>query len=105
MSNELSNTEKLSEFFEELKRLDIKVVRPCINECYAEFVPKSKKIADFLKNFESSEWLPFYDEHIDVYMFSVSLLVGKLGPIMWFSQKYFQKVHYVLRFRISVILE
>ena len=40
MSNELSNTDKLSEFFEELKRLKIKVQRPCINECFAEFIPK-----------------------------------------------------------------
>ena len=40
MSNELSNTDKLSEFFEELKRLNIKVQRPCINKCFAEFIPK-----------------------------------------------------------------
>ncbi len=40
MSNELSNTDKLSEFFEELKRLQIKVQRPCINECFADFIPK-----------------------------------------------------------------
>ena len=40
MSNELSNTDKLSEFFEELKRLNIKVQRPCINECYSEFIPR-----------------------------------------------------------------
>jgi len=40
MSNELSNTDKLSEFFEELKRLNIKVQRPCINNCYSDFVPK-----------------------------------------------------------------
>ncbi len=39
MSNELSNTDKLSEFHEELKRLEIKVQRPCINNCYAEFIP------------------------------------------------------------------
>ena len=39
MSNEMSNTDKLSEFFEELKRLNIKVQRPCINECYADFLP------------------------------------------------------------------
>ena len=39
MTNELSNTDKLSEFFEELKRLDIKVQRPCINKCFAEFIP------------------------------------------------------------------
>ena len=42
MSNELSNTDKLSEFHEELKRLKIKIQRPCINECFAEFVPKEK---------------------------------------------------------------
>jgi len=41
MSNELSNTDKLSEFFEELKRLKIKVQRPCINECFAEFIPSN----------------------------------------------------------------
>ena len=40
MSNELSNTDKLSEFFEELKRLNIKVQRPCINECFADFIPR-----------------------------------------------------------------
>ena len=40
MSNELSNTDKLSEFFEELKRLEIKVCLPCVNKCFAEFVPQ-----------------------------------------------------------------
>ena len=40
MSNELSNTDKLSEFYEELKRLNIKIERPCINKCFSEFVPK-----------------------------------------------------------------
>jgi len=44
MSNELSNTDKLSEFFEELKRLNIKVQRPCINECYPEFVPRENTL-------------------------------------------------------------
>jgi len=44
MSNELSNTDKLSEFFEELKRLKIKVQRPCINECFAEFMPKQNTL-------------------------------------------------------------
>jgi len=39
MSNELSHTEKLSEFYEELKRLEIKVQKPCINKCFAEFIP------------------------------------------------------------------
>ena len=44
MSNELSNTDKLSEFFEELKRLNIKVQRPCINECYSEFIPQKNTL-------------------------------------------------------------
>ncbi len=44
MSNELSNTEKLSEFFEELKRLNIKIQRPCINECFADFLPKNNTL-------------------------------------------------------------
>ena len=44
MSNELSNTEKLSEFFEESKRLGIKVQRPCINECFAEFIPENNTL-------------------------------------------------------------
>ena len=44
MSNELSNTDKLSEFFEELKRLNIDVRRPCINECYPDFIPKEKTL-------------------------------------------------------------
>ena len=44
MSNELSNTDKLSEFFEELRRLKIKVQQPCVNECFAEFVPRENKL-------------------------------------------------------------
>jgi len=44
MSNELSNTDKLSEFFEELKRLKIEVQRPCINKCYSEFIPKENTL-------------------------------------------------------------
>ena len=44
MSNELSNMDKLSEFFEELRRLEIKVQRPCINECFAEFIPQKNTL-------------------------------------------------------------
>ena len=44
MSNELSNTDKLSEFYEELKRQNIKVQRPCINECFADFIPTDNKL-------------------------------------------------------------
>ena len=44
MSNELSNTDKLSEFYEELKRLKIKVERPCINKCFQEFIPQGNTL-------------------------------------------------------------
>ena len=44
MSNELSNTDKLSEFFEELKRLNIKIQKPCINKCFSEFIPKENTL-------------------------------------------------------------
>ena len=37
MTTELTNTSKLREFVEELKRLKIKIIRPCINQCFAEF--------------------------------------------------------------------
>mgnify|MGYP000294533577 CR=1 FL=1 len=37
MSMELSNQKKLSEFYEELKRLNINIIRPDINKCYADF--------------------------------------------------------------------
>ncbi len=37
MTMDLSNQNKLSEFHEELKRLNISVVRPDINKCYADF--------------------------------------------------------------------
>ena len=37
MSMELSNQKKLSEFYEELKRIKINIVRPDINKCFADF--------------------------------------------------------------------
>jgi DNA polymerase-3 subunit alpha len=37
MTMDISNQNKLSEFYEELKRLNIKVTRPDINECFADF--------------------------------------------------------------------
>ena len=45
MSMELSNQKKLSEFYEELKRLNINIIRPDINKCYADFNSNGK---DFL---------------------------------------------------------
>ncbi len=37
MTMDISNQDKLSEFYEELKRLNVEVIRPDINECYADF--------------------------------------------------------------------
>jgi DNA polymerase III subunit alpha len=37
MTMDISNQNKLSEFYEELKRLKIDIIRPDINECYADF--------------------------------------------------------------------
>ncbi len=42
MSMELSNQKKLSEFYEELKRLNINIIRPDINRCYADFSSDGK---------------------------------------------------------------
>ena len=44
MSTELTNTSKLREFVEELKRLKIQIIRPCINECFGEFKAETNKI-------------------------------------------------------------
>ena len=43
MTMDLSNQNKLSEFYEELKRLDIKIIRPDINECFADFRTENEK--------------------------------------------------------------
>ncbi|WP_440914274.1 DNA polymerase III subunit alpha [Candidatus Pelagibacter sp.] len=37
MTMDISNQNKLSEFYEELKRLNVETIRPDINECYADF--------------------------------------------------------------------
>ena len=44
MTTELTNTSKLREFVEELKRLKVEIVRPLINKCYAEFRALDGKI-------------------------------------------------------------
>tara|TARA_B100001121_G_scaffold56723_1_gene50160 strand:- start:789 stop:4199 length:3411 start_codon:yes stop_codon:yes gene_type:complete len=43
MTMDISNQNKLSEFYEELKRLNIDVIRPDINECFAEFKTENNK--------------------------------------------------------------
>ena len=37
MTMDISNQNKLSEFYEELKRLNIEIIRPDINQCFADF--------------------------------------------------------------------
>ena len=37
MTMDISNQNKLGEFHEELKRINIKVIRPDINKCFADF--------------------------------------------------------------------
>ncbi len=53
MNTEISNTDKLREFVEELKRLNIEVIRPCINECFADFKPYKNKILYALSGIKS----------------------------------------------------
>ena len=43
MTMDISNQNKLGEFYEELKRLDIEIIRPDINKCYAEFKTENSK--------------------------------------------------------------
>ncbi len=43
MTMDISNQNKLSEFYEELKRLNIEIVRPDINECFADFKTENGK--------------------------------------------------------------
>ena len=44
MSTTLTNTSKLREYVEELKRLNVEVVRPSINSCFADFKAETNKI-------------------------------------------------------------
>ena len=44
MSTTLANTGKLREYVEELKRLGVEVIRPCINHCFADFKADENKI-------------------------------------------------------------
>jgi len=44
MSTTLTNTSKLREYVEELKRLKVEVIRPSINNCFAEFKADTNKI-------------------------------------------------------------
>jgi DNA polymerase-3 subunit alpha len=44
MSTTLTNTSKLREYVEELKRLKVEVVRPSINNCFADFKAQTNKI-------------------------------------------------------------
>jgi DNA polymerase-3 subunit alpha len=43
MTMDISNQNKLSEFYEELKRLNVEVTRPDINQCFADFKTNDDK--------------------------------------------------------------
>ena len=43
MTMDISNQNKLSEFYDELKRLNIDVVRPDINQCFSDFKTENNK--------------------------------------------------------------
>ncbi len=43
MTMDISNQNKLSEFYEELKRLNVETIRPDINECFADFRTVDRK--------------------------------------------------------------
>ncbi len=43
MTMDISNQNKLSEFYEELKRLNVEIVRPDINKCFADFKTENNK--------------------------------------------------------------
>ena len=53
MSTELSNTDKLREFVQELKRLNIEIVRPNINICYSDFKTEKNRIYYALSGIKS----------------------------------------------------
>jgi len=53
MSSELSSTDRLREFVEELKRLNIEIVRPNINKCFADFKAEHNKIYYALSGIKS----------------------------------------------------
>ena len=44
MSTELTNTSKIREFVEELKRLNVEIIKPSLNQCFAEFKAIDGKI-------------------------------------------------------------
>ena len=44
MSTELTNTSKLREFVEELKKLNIEIIKPSINKCFSDFKAMNGKI-------------------------------------------------------------
>ena len=43
MTMDISNQNKLSEFYEELKRLNVEIIRPNINKCFADFITENDK--------------------------------------------------------------
>jgi DNA polymerase-3 subunit alpha len=84
MSMELSNQNKLSEFHEELKRLDITIIRPDINSCYADFKSDGKKFyyaLGALKNVGFDAILNIVNERIENSRFvSINDFIKRVNP-------------------------
>ena len=59
MNTELTNTSKLREFVEELRRLNVEIVHPSINKCFAEFIAKDKKFIMVLVQLRMLDLLRF----------------------------------------------
>ena len=84
MSMELSNQKKLSEFYEELKRLKIKIVRPDINKSNADFSSDGKNFyyaLGAIKNVGYESILNVVKERLDNGEFkSISDFINRINP-------------------------
>ena len=84
MSMELSNQKKLSEFYEELKRIKIKIVRPDINKSNADFSSDGKNFyyaLGAIKNVGYESILNVVKERLDNGEFkSISDFINRINP-------------------------
>ena len=56
MSTELTNTSKLREFVEELKKLNIDIIKPSINKCFSDFRAINGKLVYGLGAIKNVGW-------------------------------------------------
>ena len=83
MSMELSNQKKLSEFYDELKRLNIKVVRPDINKCFADFSSNGDEFfyaLGAIKNVGFESISNVVNERIKMETLSISDFINRVDP-------------------------